>query len=80
MRGGMTEMTSSTRKRPGHRSDNEGRSTLSSGRKQTTKQRIEKAKKTLMSSDEENDNLEVEGCNTAVADASAEKKYRGDPD
>eukprot|EP00978_Attheya_sp_CCMP212_P013188 scaffold33095_cov39-Attheya_sp.AAC.1 len=74
MRGGTTEMTSSTRKRPGQRSDNEGKSKLSSGCRQTTKQRIEKEKKALISSDEENDDEEVGGGNTAVADASAGKK------
>eukprot|EP00978_Attheya_sp_CCMP212_P002678 scaffold5480_cov33-Attheya_sp.AAC.2 len=73
MRRGRTEMTPSTRRKPGPRSDNEGNSKSSSSRKQTTKQRIEKAKNALMSSDEENDDVEVGGRKTAVAAASAKK-------
>ncbi len=79
-------MTSSTsRKRPGARSDNVGKSKSScDGRKETSKQRMEREKKALrnalMSSDDDNDNVEVGGGNTAVAAASAtKKKYRGDP-
>eukprot|EP00978_Attheya_sp_CCMP212_P043755 scaffold291039_cov24-Attheya_sp.AAC.1 len=72
-------MTSSNRKRPGVRSDNVGKSKSSSaGRKETSKQRIEREKNSLMnalmSSDEDNDDVEVGGSNTAVAAASAEKK------
>eukprot|EP00978_Attheya_sp_CCMP212_P036629 scaffold167655_cov53-Attheya_sp.AAC.1 len=64
---GRTETTPSTRKKPGQRSDNEGKSKSSSSRKETTKQWIEKAKNALMLSDEDNDDVEVGGCKTAVA-------------
>ena len=72
-------MTSSSRKRPGARTDNVGKSKSSChGRKETSKQRIEREKKalrdSLMSSDDENYDEEVVGGNTAVAAASATKK------
>eukprot|EP00978_Attheya_sp_CCMP212_P038223 scaffold187447_cov57-Attheya_sp.AAC.2 len=71
-------MTSSSRKRPGARTDNVGKSKLScDGRKETSKQRIEREKKalrdSLMSSDDDNDNVEVGGGNTVVAAALATK-------
>eukprot|EP00978_Attheya_sp_CCMP212_P035588 scaffold155652_cov31-Attheya_sp.AAC.1 len=72
-------MTSSSRKRPGARSDNEGKSKSScDGRKETSKQRIEREKKalrdSLMSSNDDIDDVEVGGGNTVVAAASATKK------
>eukprot|EP00978_Attheya_sp_CCMP212_P024249 scaffold75944_cov59-Attheya_sp.AAC.2 len=73
MRQGRTEPTPPTRKKPGPRSDNEGKSKSSSSRKETSKQRIEREKNALMSSDEDNDDVEVGGRKTAVAAASAKK-------
>eukprot|EP00978_Attheya_sp_CCMP212_P025968 scaffold84609_cov52-Attheya_sp.AAC.2 len=73
MRQSRTETTPSSRKKPGPRPDNEDKSKSSSSRKEITKQPIEKEKKALMSSDEENDNVEVGGRKTAVAAASAKK-------
>eukprot|EP00978_Attheya_sp_CCMP212_P004213 scaffold9144_cov30-Attheya_sp.AAC.2 len=71
-------MTLSTRKKPGHRSDNEGRSKSSSGRKQTTKQWIEKAKNALMSSGEENDNVERKQNNNIAVIQAKNKELEAD--
>eukprot|EP00978_Attheya_sp_CCMP212_P012832 scaffold32060_cov56-Attheya_sp.AAC.4 len=76
MRRSRTETTPSTRKKPGPRSDNEGKSKSSSSRKQTTKQRIEKEKNALMSSDEENDDVEVGGRKTAAKNKELEAKIK----
>eukprot|EP00978_Attheya_sp_CCMP212_P033293 scaffold133765_cov60-Attheya_sp.AAC.7 len=70
---GRTETTPSTRKKPGQRSDNEAKSKSSSSRKETTKQRIEKAKNALMSSNEDNDDVEVGVGKTTVAAPPAKK-------
>eukprot|EP00978_Attheya_sp_CCMP212_P019342 scaffold54072_cov26-Attheya_sp.AAC.1 len=73
MRQGRTERTPSTRKKPGPRSDSEGKSKLASSCKETSKQRIEREKNAFMSSDEDNDDVEVGGRKTAVAATSAKK-------